>query len=314
MVLHFGGELLLSVALARRLGVPIMAYEEERVRWASLLDRVCVRDARAASHTRHGHVRVVGNLMVDAAHLRVPGRATAQRRGQTLALFPGSRPYFVQQLLPLFLRVAGALRQRRPAVRVVLAKSDFISHRELADCLADRSGRVVEGDDGRVHRTGDRVVIESERGVRVEVLAPDEAMSRADLAVTIPGTNTAELGSLGIPMLLVLPTYRLHALPLPGLAGHLGGVPFLGPLIKEGVARTYVRARRFWAHPNRLAGELIVPELVGRLTSEQIAAELDGLLDRPPQWTEERLRAVMGAPGASARLLDEVLDLLQSDE
>jgi lipid A disaccharide synthetase len=136
-------------------------------------------------------------------------------------------------------------------------------------------------------------------------------MRRAGAAVTIPGTNTAELAALGIPMLLVLPAYRLHALPLPGLPGHLGGLPVIGPAIKECVARLYLRTRRFWAHPNRLAGSLLVPELVGRITSEEIADGLAHLLASPLSDTASKLRRVMGAPGASYRLVDEVLDLAQ---
>ena len=42
---------------------------------------------------------------------------------------------------------------------------------------------------------------------------------------------------------------------LHGRAGHLGGVPVLGPLIKRAVAASYLRSRRHWAHPNRIAGE-----------------------------------------------------------
>ena len=112
-------------------------------------------------------------------------------------------------------------------------------------------------------------------------------------------------------MLLVLPTYRLHALPLPGLAGHLGGIPVLGPLIKQAVARGYIHTRRFWAHPNRLANELVVPELVGRITAEGIAEAMDTLLAEPLTVLQQRLRMVMGSPGASDRLVDEVLDLVE---
>ena len=310
LAIHFGGELALCVALARRLDVPVLAYEEERVRWPGFLDRVCVRDERAARGRGGDRVRVVGNLMVDAARLRVPRRASS-RETTTVALLPGSRPYFVRQLLPLFLRAAAALARRRPELRFILAKSDFITIREIGDCLRAGAERIVPGDDGTVHTDGEQSHIVSAGGVRVEILAPEEAMGRADVAVTIPGTNTAELAALGIPMLLVLPTYRLHALPLPGLAGHLGGIPVLGPLIKQAVARGYIHTRRFWAHPNRLANELVVPELVGRITAEGIAEAMDTLLAEPLTVLQQRLRMVMGSPGASDRLVDEVLDLVE---
>ena len=311
LAIHFGGELALCVALARRLDVPVLAYEEERVRWPGFLDRICVRDERAARGRGGSRVRVVGNLMVDAARLRVPRRGAARDATTTVALLPGSRPYFVRQLLPLFLRAAAALGRRRSELRFVLAKSDFITLREIGECLRPGAERIVAGDDGVVRTEGDESHIVSAAGVRVEILSPEEAMGRADVAVTIPGTNTAELAALGIPMLLVLPTYRLHALPLPGLAGHLGGIPMLGPLIKQAVARGYIHTRRFWAHPNRLAGELVVPELVGRITAEGIAAAMDELLAEPLTLLQQRLRMVMGSPGASDRLVHEVLELVE---
>jgi lipid-A-disaccharide synthase len=84
-------------------------------------------------------------------------------------------------------------------------------------------------------------------------------------------------------------------------------VPVLGPLVKQAVATTYLRVRRYWAHPNRLANEMIVPELIGRLTPDAIARQLQQMLDVPLAWTAQRLRAAMGEPGASGRLVDEVL-------
>lgn len=310
VAVHFGGELALSVALARRLRVPVLAYEEERVRWAGLLDRVCVRDERAARGRDDDRVRIVGNLMVDAARRRVPRRIPS-REVSTVALLPGSRPYFVRQLLPLFLRAAAELSRVHPGLRFVLAKSDFVTLHEIRECLQSRADRIVAGDDGevRVAPNDNVTTIVSSAGLEVDVLTPEGAMHRADMAVTIPGTNTAELAALGIPMLLVLPTYRLHALPLPGIAGHMGGVPLVGPLIKEAVARGYIQTRRYWAHPNLLAREHVVPELVGRVTATDIAAAMHNLLRVPLPSLQQRLRMVMGNPGASDRLVSEVLEL-----
>lgn len=311
VALHLGGELALSVALARRMGTPVLTYEEDRVRWSGFFDRVCVRDERAARGNDRAHIRVVGNLMVDAARLRVPRRIPA-REASVVALLPGSRPYFVRQLLPLFLRAAAQLSQLRPALRFVLAHSDFVTLDDIRECLRHNADRIVGGDDGEVRRlpNGEGFQIISAPGLEVDILPPERALQRADVAVTIPGTNTAELAALGIPMLLVLPTYRLHALPLPGLAGHVGGIPIVGPLIKEGVARGYIRTRRYWAHPNLLAREHVVPELVGPITASDIAASMHELLREPLDALQQRLRMVMGNPGASDRLVSEVLDVM----
>jgi hypothetical protein len=306
VLLHFGGEIAISIALGRRLGVPVVAYPEEALHRPQWLHRVFVRDARTADGRESDAVRVIGNLMVDAALLRVPHRAASPRARPVVALFPGSRTYFLQQLLPFFLRVAHSLQSGRPEVRFVLAQSPFVSHDDVRRAIAPGGERVVEGDNGTLHVDGQRTFIRSERGVGVEVLSPEQAMQHARLAVTIPGTNTAELAVLGIPMLLVLPTNRLHAVPLPGLAGHLGQIPVLGPAAKELIAQAIVRRRTFWAHPNRLANAAIVPEMIGLLSADAIAERLARILAQPLGPMEQRLRQAMGAPGASARLVHEV--------
>ncbi|MGH7712905.1 MAG: hypothetical protein ACREOG_16565 [Gemmatimonadaceae bacterium] len=312
-VVHFGGELLLSIALARRLHQPIVVYEEQRVRWSTLLDKVCVVNERVGGVNGNHKVRAIGNLMVDAARLRVPRRHTPNGGPRSVALFPGSRQYFVREILPFLLRVAAQVERTLPGTCWVLSKSDFITHDELANLVAGSNHRVLEGDTAQWEDLTSREVLVSSAGVRVRVASPAEAMADADLAITIPGTSTAELAALGIPMILALPTYRLHTLPLPGLAGHLGGIPVLGPAIKEAVARTYIRTRRFWAHPNRLAAERIVPELVGPISASDVATEVTASLRANGNGDmAKRLRLVMGEPGAALRLVDEVLATLRS--
>ena len=312
-VVHFGGELMLSILLARRLRQPIVVYEEQRVRWSTLLDKVCVVNERVAGVNGNHKVRAVGNLMVDAARLRVPLRRTPNGGPHSVALFPGSRQYFVRQVLPFLLRVAAQVERSVPGTTWVLSKSDFITHDELGSLVGGSNHRVLEGDTAEWEDHTSRDVLVSSAGVRVRVVSPAQAMADADLAITIPGTSTAELAALGIPMILALPTYRLHTLPLPGLAGHLGGIPVLGPAIKEAVARTYIRTRRFWAHPNRLADERIVPELVGPISAADVATEVTASLHANGNGDmSKRLRLVMGEPGAALRLVDEVLATLRS--
>jgi lipid-A-disaccharide synthase len=95
---------------------------------------------------------------------------------------------------------------------------------------------------------------------------------------------------------------------MPGLAGHIGGVPVLGPLVKRLVAEGYLRTRRHWAHPNRIAREHVVPELVGRLTADGVARHVLEALRSPLARTARRLREVMGEPGSAERLVTEVLN------
>jgi hypothetical protein len=307
-VLHLGGELTLSVLLAKRLGYPIVAYAEDPVPHAGLLDRICVVDARLLPK-RHSdpRYRVVGNLMVDAARRRVPNRESSARTVRTIALFPGSREYQVRSMLPFLVKVAGDVAAAGCDLRWVLAKSDFLS-RELLGALASHDcGRIIEGENARWI---DQSTLMSDRGVCLRVASPAEAMRVGDLALTIPGTNTAELAALGIPMILLLPTNGVHTHPLPGLAGHVGALPVVGPWIKRAVATVYLRRIRHWAHPNRRVGESVVPELVGRIRAADVARATIDAVNTPTEPLARRLREIMGPPGGAARLVDEVLGML----
>jgi hypothetical protein len=303
-VLHFGGELLLSVMLARRLRYPLVVYAEDRVRHPSLVDRICAANEGARGN---GNSCVVGNLMVDAAHRRVPVRATDPLGAPAVALFPGSRPYQVKNMLPFLIEVAGKVAAAMPGMRWLVAQSDFVSHDELAAFARGMQDRVLYGETARMQNGDGPARLISERGVRIDVVSSSEAMRDAHLALTIPGTNTAELAALGIPMILLLPAYQLHTVPMPGLAGHIGRVPVVGWRVKRAVADWYLKTRRHWAHPNRIVDERVVPELVGKISAMDVAASVVETLSAPLDGTSERLRAIMGPPGSADRLVGEVL-------
>jgi lipid-A-disaccharide synthase len=83
---------------------------------------------------------------------------------------------------------------------------------------------------------------------------------------------------------------------------------------------TYRLGKRFvnvdmYAMPNLVAGERIVPELIqDEFTPDRVAAEVVALLtdgDRYAQMTEalRRVKAQLGAPGASGRAADAVLEV-----
>ena len=70
-----------------------------------------------------------------------------------------------------------------------------------------------------------------------------------------------------------------------------------------------------YAMPNLVAGSRIVPELIqDDFTPERVSAEVVTLLtdrDRHAQMVEDlrRVKALLGAPGASGRAADAILDV-----
>lgn len=303
-VLHFGGELWLSAGLARRLRYRLVMYAERLPAYRALIDEICLVDGDHAA-AAEPRARVIGDLMVDAARMRVPARKPLGTVPLTVGLFPGSRSYMIKHQLPFLIKVAGDASRLERGIRWMVARSDFVPLDEMVRVAADATGRLLDGESAR----WDGGALRSERGVPIELATAPEVMAQADLAVTIPGTNTAELAALGVPMMLLFPTQHLHRhpLPLPGLVGQLFRVPLLRVPLKQVVARLYLRFRRYWAHPNRRAGEEIVPEIIGRFTTEEIARALVGMLRAPDPSLPDRLRTLMGPPGGTERLVRTVL-------
>jgi lipid A disaccharide synthetase len=97
-----------------------------------------------------------------------------------------------------------------------------------------------------------------------------------------------------------------------GLAGLLGRLPLLRWLFGLVLTAWRLRHSGLLASPNIAAGRLVVPERVGRITPEQIAAEAADWLASPARLEGMRadLRSLRGAPGAVAALADLVQELL----
>ena len=89
-------------------------------------------------------------------------------------------------------------------------------------------------------------------------------------------------------------------------------LPLLQRLLGVALTAWRMRHRGFLAWPNISAGRLVVPERVGAISPEEIAAEAADWLARPERLEAVRtdLRSLRGQPGAVARLAQMVRQLL----
>jgi lipid A disaccharide synthetase len=131
------------------------------------------------------------------------------------------------------------------------------------------------------------------------------------------GANTAELGSLAVPMIVLLPTQQLDAMRawdgLPGLLARLPGVgQGLARIINFLIIQQVLRKKRLFAWPNIWATREIVPELLGKLEPKEVAQMALDYLEHPEKLEEMRqqLRAVRGQPGAAQKLAELVVKQL----
>ena len=111
--------------------------------------------------------------------------------------------------------------------------------------------------------------------------------------MTTVGTNTAEMGALGVPMVVALPTHALGAFRggAGGVLGLLSALPGpVGEAVAAFVNASLLRSQRFFSWPNMWAGAAVVPELIGRIEPAVVAAEVVRLAAQPGE-----LEAMRGA-------------------
>jgi lipid A disaccharide synthetase len=168
----------------------------------------------------------------------------------------------------------------------------------------------------RLQQGNDGVELHTAAGTVIRLIEQQPAhgvLSQCRLALTTVGANTAELGALGVPMIVLVPTQHLQVMQAwDGGIGILARLPLLRWLLGAALTAWRMRHHGFLAWPNISAARLVVPERVGAITPEQIAAEAADWLDHPERLAGVRddLRSLRGQPGAVAALAAMVRELL----
>lgn len=350
LVLFLGGDQVYGALLGRRTGWPAFAYTEGRAAWRGRYLRFFVPHAQArqkalSQGAQKDQVVEVGDLMLDGLLRRWPLEEVRERleldsRRPVVGLFPGSRRFELVGAFPLMLQTASLLAGRRAGLQFVAALSPFVTREQLAEALA-REGLFTppperlaaalfpEGEEegagfpwSAQHRAVWVEWVPSRpageggdlRSVRLLIVrgAPYDVAQASDLVLTLPGSNTAELAGLGVPMVVLVPGQLMDELPLEGLAGLITGIPWLGPALKRRIILSRAPKVPFTAWPNRRAGRAVVPEVRKLLvTADDVAQQVLALLDDDARRTRmsQELREIMGQPGAARRIAQICLEL-----
>ena len=310
-MLHLGGDSMFTVMLAKRLGIPALAYVERPLAFQFLFDRVFYSGFEKIEGLKEdARHKIIGEMMVDAAHLRCPDRSAAQKGRPLVGLYPSSRMYLTKYVLPYYAAAAEKVAEVMPEVDWVVSRSDFVDPGFMRDIPDVNDGRPLEGVNVEWRQEGNREFLVTPKGLQMEILPPARVAPKVRLALTVPGSNTAELATLGVPMILTLPTYKHEIAPLPGLAGHIGRIPVIGWRLKRFLAQQVLKRMKFLSHPNRRAERMVIPELVGELDAQDLADAIEKMLRSDTARLEQELQAIMGPPGATARLVSELMDFL----
>lgn len=319
VVVFLGGDQFWTVLLSWRLGYRHLTYAEWVARWPRWNDRIAAMGPAAADRLAprwQSRCRVVGDLMAD---LSESARADQPLpAGDWIALMPGSKRAKLQVGVPFLLETADRLARQQPGCRFLLPVAPTTSVRELlaysgpanpiAAAYSAGEAQLQNGPLGQELCTaaGTRILL-------VEQQPAHGVLSQCRLALTTVGANTAELGALGVPMIVLVPTQHLHVMQAwDGGLGILARLPLLRWLLGAALTAWRMRHHGFLAWPNISAGRQVVPERVGAITPAQIAAEAADWLAHPDRLAglQDDLRSLRGQPGAVAALAAMVRELL----
>lgn len=326
IVIFLGGDQFPPVVIGKRLGYQTVVYAEWTARWHNLIDRFAVMNAAVTTKVKPKYLdrfTVVGDLMVETQTSLNPELVDRNSEAITIGLLPGSKSAKLGMGLPLMLAIAEHIQAANPLVKFAIPVAPTIDLQTLAS-YADPSKNpiiaLVNGATATLEFDAPIPYLQTATGLKVELHTEFPAydwLSQCTLCLTTIGANTAELGGLGVPMIVLIALQQMDAMRAwDGLPGILVNLPLVGsPIAKIVNTIAYWKMGNYkFAWPNIWAGREIVPELVGNLDAKTVAEFTLDYLEHPEKLAAMRsdLRQVRGEAGAADKLAAIVADLIYS--
>lgn len=319
IVLFLGGDQFFAALIGKRLKYSTIIYAEWQARWHSLIDRFAVMKPEMLTKVNPKFTHkftVVGDLMAEAGKYHF----NPETNDEWIGILPGSKPAKLAQGVPFSLAVAEAIHQQRPQTRFVIPVAPTLTLAALAR-FANLSANPVISQLGNVTAELVKPVDQTpflltSGGLKVELYQPFpayEILAHCRFCLTTVGANTAELGSLGIPAIVLILTQQLDAMRAwDGLPGILANLPIVGSGFAKLINGLILRQNKLYAWPNIWAGKMIIPELIGNLQPQEVADLALDWLAHPEKLEviRDHLRQVRGEPGASEKLAQIVAEEL----
>lgn len=323
IVIFLGGDQFYTVVIGKRLGYKTLVYSEWETRWHRWIDGFATMNADLVQQAPPAYAAkftVVGDLMAEARQELQVGTAAIPSSEPLIGLLPGSKPAKLAQGVPLGLAVAQIIHAEQPQTRFVIPVAPTLDLPTLARFANPATNPVLQqfGDVSAALVWDEQPYLQMPGGLRIllwTAFPAYEVLVQCQFCYTTVGANTAELGSLAVPMIVLVPTQQLDAMRAwDGLPGLLANLPGVGSVFAKLINQWFLRQPRLLAWPNIWAGTAIVPELIGELQPQAVAELGLALLNDPSQLAHMRqqLRQVRGATGAAQRLAERVADLLDS--
>ncbi len=312
-VLFLGGDFMHAVFLGKKLGYPVYSYTERDFGFKKSVKKFYLSDENTYRKLKNNGIessklKVVGNLMYDSINPKLNKKEAKKLIDKKdndfiINLMPGSRPKEFRFSLPLFLQVAEKLYKKNNKLKFIISKSAFIDNSTITKTLNNINKKYKIS-----YEKNNKIIYLNNIRINIYERHLHSIMRESDFAITIPGTNNLELAVLKTPMLVVLPLNKPELIPLPGLIGLIGEIPFLGKVIKKSVIPNMAKKRKYISLVNLIYNKNIVPELMGVLDSNNIASKVIKLLKTNKiAELKKRLSKLQFDTGAAEIIVDDIL-------
>ncbi|MEG4531669.1 lipid-A-disaccharide synthase [Microcoleus sp. D2_18a_D3] len=327
VVLFLGGDQFFTVVIGKRLKYRTVIYAEWDARWYRWIDKFAAMKPEVFAKIPQKYANkftVVGDLIAEVGNGksdRADTGAPPLRKIELIGLLPGSKAAKLALGVPLCLSIAQSIHRLRPDTRFVIPVAPTIDVQTLArfaDPEQNPCLHLFENASAELHLT-EPPFLQTANNLQVELWTQTPAydlLSECSLCLTTVGANTAELGSLAVPMIVLIPTQQLDAMKAwDGLPGLLANLPLVGSAFATAINWLIwqLGKGKLYAWPNIWAQEEIVPELIGKLEPEVIAQLAIDYLSHPDKLAQmgDRLRAVRGESGAAKKIAELVCEEIE---
>ncbi|MBN4005111.1 lipid-A-disaccharide synthase [Nostoc sp. LPT] len=321
VVVFLGGDQIFPVIIGKKLGYRTVVYAEWEARWHNWIDRFGIMkpEVSAKVPAKYAHkFTVIGDLMLEAQEqVNTPYSLLPTSHSQIIGLLPGSKAAKLAQGVPLTLGIAEYIHAKRLQTKFVIPVAPTLDLQTLASFADPQKNSIAEtfGFTGACliipEDAKGKALLKTATGLIVELWQENPAyhlLSQCCICLTTVGANTAELGALGVPMIVLLPTQQLDAMrSWDGLPGLLANLPVVGTPFAKVINWSFlrfVRRKGLLAWPNIWAQEEIVPELIGKLQPPEVGEMVLDFLTNPEKLDDmgAKLRNIRGESGAAHKI------------
>ena len=311
VVIFLGGDQVFPVIIGKKLKYKTVVYAEWEARWYNFIDKFAIMKAQVAKNVSSKYADkfiVVGDLMLEAAENEITSKIeNSQSQINIIGLLPGSKAAKLTQGVPLTLAIAEYIHNKLPQTKFFIPVAPTLDLPTLANFANSENNPFTKVFNCPVTDLIDNKFV-TPTGLTVELKQENPAyhlLSQCSLCLTTVGANTAELGALAVPMIVLLPMQQLDAMrSWDGLPGILANLPGVGSSFAKIINWWMYKHKGLLAWPNIWAQSEIVPELVGNLQPEAVGDMVLDLLTNPEKLEamRDKLRSVRGEGGAADKL------------